>query len=291
MTHPQRPARRFRHRLLAVLAPVVVLGGALVVPDLGGTAAPLTTAAATSSAVTSSAGSAAVLDEVAQIAAAAGGTVAVTVLDADGGTVLASADASTPVYTASLVKLLVVHQLLLQAEAGDLVLDADDRQLMQDAIEASDDDAMNQLWVEFDGDALVGSAVETFGLTGTAPPAEAGQWGQTTTTAADVATVLASYPDTLDDTDAALLTGWLRSTTATAADGFDQTFGVVSLGDGVAAKQGWMCCLEDTRWLHSAGVLADGTVVVLLGTFPESTSWAEAAQALDAATTAVTRAV
>ncbi|WP_091241293.1 hypothetical protein [Klenkia soli] len=230
---------------------------------------------------------AAVLTEVEDIAAAAGGTIEVTVLDADGKALLSSADASTPVYTASLVKLLVVHQILLQAETGTLVLTSADLQLMQAAIEASDDDAMNQLWVDFDGDALVDSAVETFGLTGTAPPADAGQWGQTTTTAADYATVLATYADTLTDADGDLLTGWLQSTTSTAADGFDQDFGLLSLDlDQVAAKQGWMCCLDDTRWLHSTGVLADGTVLVLLGTFPESTSWAQAGEALDAAAAA-----
>ncbi|GHE07076.1 hypothetical protein [Klenkia taihuensis] len=201
---------------------------------------------------------------------------------------LASADATTPVYTASLVKLLVVHQILVQAEAGELVLTSGDLQLMQAAIEASDDDAMNQLWVGFDGDALVKSAVDTFDLTGTAPPTEAGQWGQTTTTAADYATVLATYAGSLTDSGADLLTGWLQSITATAADGFDQTFGLLSLDlDQVAAKQGWMCCLDDTRWLHSAGLMADGTVVVLLGTFPESTSWTEAGTALDAAAAAV----
>ncbi|SDH07879.1 hypothetical protein [Klenkia brasiliensis] len=289
----------FRRRLVVACAPVLVLAGALTIPAVGGgsvqTAAVVSASGATSAAgettgEVSSSGSdpAAVLAEVEAAAVAAGGTIAVTVLDADGDTVLASADASAPVYTASLVKLLVVHQLLLQAEAGDVVLTADDLELMQSAIEASDDDAMDQLWVEFDGEALVADAVETFGLTGTAPPTEAGQWGQTTTTAADQATVLATCADTLTGEDAQLLTGWLRSTTPTAADGFDQTFGLLSPGTGqVAAKQGWMCCLDDTRWLHSTGVLHDGTVVVLLGTFPGSTSWTEAAGALDAAASAV----
>ena len=292
-----------RRRLLAVLAPIL-LAGALVIPaSAGQTGVALTTVASTSAspAVTqparamtgaagaaSSAGSSAVLAAVDAVAAAADGSIAVTVLDAGGGTVVASADATTPVYTASLVKLLVVQQLLAQAEDGTLTLTEEDLQWMQAAVEASDDEAMNELWVAFDGDALVEAAVDTFSLTGTAPPAEAGQWGETTTTAADYATVLAGYGDTLTDADAQLLTGWLQSTTAEAADGLDQTFGLLSLDlDQVAAKQGWMCCIDDTRWLHSTGVLADGTVVVLLGTFPDSTSWDDSAAAMDAAAAAL----
>ena len=47
-----------------------------------------------------------------------------------------------------------------------------------------------------------------------------------------------------------------------------------------------MCCVDDRRQLHSAGVLDDGRIVVLMGDFPASTSWAQAATALDAAATA-----
>jgi hypothetical protein len=82
----------------------------------------------------------------------------------------------------------------------------------------------------------------------------------------------------------------MQSTTATAADGFDQAFGLLAADAGstgaVAAKQGWMCCLDDRRQLHSAGVLADGRVVVLLGEFPAGTSWTDARAALDAAAAA-----
>ena len=93
----------------------------------------------------------------------------------------------------------------------------------------------------------------------------------------------------LDADDTATLLGWMRSATDTAADGFDQTFGLLPgrAGNGVAAKQGWMDGAGDGRRVHSAGVFADGTVVVLLGDFPRSTSWADARAALDAAAAAV----
>jgi hypothetical protein len=48
-----------------------------------------------------------------------------------------------------------------------------------------------------------------------------------------------------------------------------------------------MCCVDSERQLHSAGLLADGRVVVLLGDFSAGTSWSAAATALDTAAAAV----
>ncbi|PZA18879.1 LppW family protein, partial [Modestobacter versicolor] len=229
-------------------------------------------------------GSAAVLSAVGAAAAQAGGSIAVVVLDAAGAPLVTGDAADDAVPTASLVKLLVVQQLLARDAAGSLSLDDDDLALMERAVEASDDDAMSSLWVEFDGAALVADAAAEFGLTGTAPPETAGQWGGSTTTARDQATFLAALDEHLSPADLATLTGWMQATTGTAADGFDQAFGVLATGSGagpVAAKQGWMCCVDSRRQLHSAGVLADGRVVVLLGDFPSGTGWAEARAALD----------
>ena len=235
----------------------------------------------------------AVLAQVDAAASAAGGSISVVVLDSAGQELLAG-DASVT-YTASLVKLFVVTRLLQLDEAGSLSLSADDLALMQAAVSRSDDGAMSTLWVRYDGDQLVTDIADELGLTGTAAPIVTGQWGQTTTTAADLATFLASMDDVLDSADRGMVLGWMQSATATAADGFDQAFGLFSEAvdaDGsVAVKQGWMCCVDDQRQLHSIGVLADGTVVVLLGNFPESTSWDEARTALDTAATAVVTAV
>jgi len=294
------PAPRRFHRTLAALATLGVLAacsspaaGAPAAAGIGsgveaGTVAP---AAARSSAAPAvpAVDTAALLAEVA--AAAELGSIEVVVLDSAGTTLVAGADATTPVATASLAKLFVVQQLLADDEAGTTSLDDDDLALMRRAVTASDDEAMNTLWTRFDGAALVEAAAAEFGLTGTAPPVEAGQWGETTTTAADYATFLAGLGDALAADDLATLTSWMQSTTATAADGFDQTFGLLSADAGtvgaVAAKQGWMCCVDSRRQLHSAGVLADGRVVVLLGDFPTGTSWAGAQAALDAAARAV----
>jgi hypothetical protein len=217
----------------------------------------------------------------------AGGSISVAVVGPDGVPIAESSGAGSPVYTASLVKLLVVEQLLDAAAEDGLPLDAADRDDLERAITWSDDQAMNRLWVAYDGARQVRSAVEEFGLRDTAPPAEPGQWGQATTSAADLALFLTALPDHLAGDDLATLTGWMRAASDQGADGFDQVFGLRSPAVGaagpVAVKQGWMCCVDGTRQVHSAGVLPDGTAVVLLGEFPEAVPWDAARAALDEA--------
>ena len=159
---------------------------------------------------------------------------------------------------------------------------------MQRAVNSSDDAAMSALWVRYDGARLVADSAASLGLTVTGPPDDRGAVGQAWTSASDTAAVLATLDEALPADDAATLLGWMRATTPFAADGFDQRFGLLAgASDGVAAKQGWMCCVDGRRQLHSAGVLADGRVVVLMGDFPEATSWAQASAALARAADAV----
>ena len=231
-----------------------------------------------------------VLAAVSTAGSRARGTVQVVVLGPDGREQLASPGAGVPTWTASLVKAFVVQQLL-DADGERQPVAPEDLRLLERALSSSDDDAMNTLWVRFDGPALVTEAATEFGLPGTAAPTDVSQWGQATTTARDYAAFLHRLRFALDDAELATLTGWLQSTTDRAADGFDQTFGLRSraadTGAPVAVKQGWMCCVDGRRQLHSAGSLADGRTVVLLGDFPASTSWATARTALDEAARAV----
>ena len=226
------------------------------------------------------------LATVAAAGARAAGSVEVVVLGADGREQLASPGAGTPTWTASLSKTFVVQQLL-DPDGARQPLTAADMALLERALTISDDSAMNTLWARFDGPALVAEAATEFGLTGTAPPADPSQWGEATTTAHDYAGFLHRLRFGLDDAALATLTGWLHSTSDRAADGFDQAYGLLSptahAGGPVAAKQGWMCCVDGRRQLHSAGNLADGRTVVLLGDFPASTSWAAGRTALDQA--------
>lgn len=235
--------------------------------------------------------STAVLAALDAAASPAGGSLAAVVLDGRGAELVVTPDADEPRYTASLSKLLVVQQLLARDAAGELTLTADDTALMQRALIASDDRAMSLLWHRWDGAELVTTGAALFGLTGTGPPSEPGRWGEVVTTARDQATFLAALGSQLPPGELAAMTSWLRVTTDRAADGFAQDFGLLSptagTADPVAAKQGWMCCVDSTRQLHSVGVLADGRVVVLLGDFPAGTTWGQARAALDAAAQAV----
>jgi hypothetical protein len=225
----------------------------------------------------------AVLAEVDAAAARSRARVGAVVVDDLGRTLVASGAADRTVPTASLVKLLVVERVLAHAAEGAAPLDERTRRLMERAVTASDDDAMSALWDAHDGEALVGEAAAVYGLTGTAPPAEPGQWGETTTTPTDVARFLSA----LDRAPGAeLLLGWMRAPAVTATDGFNQRFGL--FGDpGVALKQGWMCCVDRRRQLHSAGVLADGRVVVVLADAPVTTPWSGLRRAVDGATAAL----
>lgn len=194
--------------------------------------------------------------------------------------------ADRPFPTASLVKLFLAADVLHRARTGAVALTPDDRAQLEVMIRSSDDPAASDLWVRFDGAQAVRDVAVRYGLTDSAPPRRWGQWGETTTTAADLARFLARLPVIAHPDDAEALLGWMRTATPIASDGFDQEFGVFGTLPGAAVKQGWMCCLGGQRHLHSVGVV-DGRVVVLLSEVPSSVGWDRARAALDAAAAAV----
>lgn len=202
---------------------------------------------------------------------------------------MGNALAERPFLSASVVKLYVVEDVLRRARAGTLALTTADRQLLMEMLISSDDAAMSTAWDRWGGEQMVLDVAARYGLTGTAPPATHGQWGETVTTAADVARFLSALPVTADPIDATTMRFWMALATPTGADGFDQTFGLLAVDlPGTAAKQGWMCCVASTRQLHSVGYVGD-EVVVLLGEVPASTRWDVAAAGLDAAAAALLR--
>jgi hypothetical protein len=89
---------------------------------------------------------------------------------------------------------------------GSLSLTGEDRTLAQRTVVSFEDDAMNTLWTRHDGAQLLQDIATTMLLTGTSPPATAGQWGQTTT-AAGVATFLTAVEDVLDSAATATRSG------------------------------------------------------------------------------------
>jgi hypothetical protein len=204
--------------------------------------------------------------------------------------------------TASMVKLFMAEDLLHRARGGAISLDGATLDQMRRMISSSDDPAASALWVRFDGPRMVRAVAERYGLRATAPPVQPGQWGRTTTTATDLARFLTLLPVVAHERDAATLLRWMAEVTPVAADGFDQRFGLYSAkeraearstqstdgastdGDSsdsdssdsgrvpVAVKQGWMCCVDGQRHVHSVGVVGR-TVVVLLSEVPRAVGY------------------
>ena len=192
------------------------------------------------------------------------------------------AAAAQPFPTASLVKLFMVEDVLHRVRTGDLRLRRGDRDLLERMITESSDPAASALWVRYDGPRMVRDVARRYDLTGTTPPVSRGQWGQTVTTARDLARFLSLLPVVAHPDDAATLTAWMRTATPTAADGFDQRFGLFGVGGLPAVKQGWMCCVDGERHVHSVGVVR-GTVVVLLSEVPRRVGYDAVRDALTAA--------
>ena len=195
--------------------------------------------------------------------------------------------ARRPIPSASMVKLFLAEDVLRRARTGAVVLSAEDRQLLARMISSSNDPAASAVWVRFDGARTVRAVALRYDLTGTSPPARPGQWGETMTTARDLARFLTLLPVLAHPDDAAQLMAWMAAATPIAADGFDQRFGLFgTLAGGPAVKQGWMCCVGGYRHLHSVAVVG-GRVVVLLSEVPSSVGYDQARTWLDAAGRAV----
>lgn len=216
-------------------------------------------------------------------------TMGTVVLDRKTGQIAGGEHADEPLYTASVVKLVVAVDVLERAHTGEKV-DRQDRRLIRRALGPSDDEAMNQLWTEFDGPDAVERAAEKLDLAGTRPPEDASQWGQAEMSAYDVAALYQHILTEMPKQDRDFIMSSLRRAPRTATGGFDQRFGIDALRSGApAAKAGWMCCDTGELTLHSAGVLgeSDRYIVALLSRQPTDVGYDEARAMLSEAAEAV----
>lgn len=211
-----------------------------------------------------------------------GSTVAVAVLDRSSGEVVGGAEASTAMYTASVVKLLVVLDVVQRRHTG-LQVSADDEALIRRALGPSDDEAMNALWDRFDGAAAIGRVAARYGLAETRAPEQAGDWGDARSSARDVAVVLGRAAE-LRGADRELVVGSLQSAPRGAYGGFDQGFGLRAGDAPVAAKAGWMCCTDGRVSMHSTGLVGPDQryAVALLSTQPSSRGYSGAREKVSA---------
>lgn len=217
-------------------------------------------------------------------AAAPGATVGVLAVDTQTGQPVASYNATEPMYTASVVKLLIAIDLLhSQNWNPDSATTAE----LEKMLALSDDGIADDLWGEDGGNAIVTRMADLIGLTGTQAPDDPTQWGEALMSAQDV---VATYQFIQDDIPATaedvLMTG-LSGASATAADGFQQYFGIPDglPGSSWAIKQGWML-LMSTTVLDTTGMVGLGPTmpyaVAIMTELPAGTSWASGSDAVTA---------
>ncbi|MFI6026429.1 hypothetical protein [Amycolatopsis magusensis] len=140
--------------------------------------------------------------------------------------------------SASVVKLLIALDYLETLGPGKEV-PAADAALMQPMLRSSANDPASQLWVRGGYGQIVNRMVAKLGLTDTAPPANPGMWGFTSTSAADVVKLYQYILDSADAGHRAFIMGHLRASTK-CSDAWDQSWGIPSaVTEPWAVKQGW----------------------------------------------------
>ena len=207
--------------------------------------------------------------------AARGASAGIAMVDLTGCTDVAGANSSALFPSASVVKLLIALDALAGKESEPAGLER--------MLSASDDQVASELWTANGGAAIVRRMSERIGLQHTRPPARPGRWGETLTSAADVARIYQYISAKLPKERRITLTDALSSAPRTAADGFDQYFGIPTglSGREWAIKQGWGST-DDRMVLNTTGMVGGkhNYVVVVLTSWPKGTSWPTATKAV-----------
>ena len=222
-----------------------------------------------------------------------GADITVAVLDRNTGQLVTNGNGQS-IAIASVVKLFIADDLLLQVANGDTVLTPDDRAMLDVMLRSSDDSAAEVFWNRSGGSDIVDRVTSRYGLAATNPPNN-GRWYNTTSTVTDLVRyydMLLAGTGGLPAEQASVMRANLAASTPTAPDGmvpggvYPQRFGIPEglPGEPVAVKQGWMCCIG-ADWMHlSTGVIGpDRRYVMAIGSM-------QAAQA-DVARRTITQAV
>jgi hypothetical protein len=186
-------------------------------------------------------------------AAESGADIKTAVLDRTTGQVVSNG-ANKPFPIASLVKLFIADDLLLQESKGETKLTAADHKSLEIMLRSSDDSAAQTFWNRSGGNAIIARVVARYGLTGTTAPYN-GHWDVTLSTASDL---VRYYDMLLDGTgglppeQANVIISNLAQSTPTGTDGYPQRFGIPEglYAEPVAVKQGWFCCWNGANQLH-----------------------------------------
>jgi hypothetical protein len=240
----------------------------VVVPQ--GTAAPLPDAAADRTAAAFD-GLQSRTDLATTTASQAGADITVLVMDRSTGQLVSNGN-STPMPIASVAKLFIADDLLLQEAKGETTVTADDRLALDVMLRSSDDNAAENFWNRSGGDDIITRVATRYGLKSTTTPYD-GHWWNTMSTAGDLAhyyDMLMNGGGGLPQEQANSILSNLAQSTAIGIDGYPQRFGIPDglYAEPVAVKQGWMCCWDGDNWMHlSTGVIgADRRFVMVIGT-------------------------
>jgi hypothetical protein len=200
-----------------------------------------------------------------------GADITVAVLDRNTGQLVTNGGGSIAI--ASVVKLFIADDLLMQVAKGQTTLTPDDRAAFDRMLRSSDDTAAENFWNRSGGSAIISRVIARYGLTSTRPPNN-GRWFNTTSSVNDLVhyyDMMLAGTGGLPPEQAAMILSNLAASTPTAPDGmvpggvYPQRFGIPEglFAEPVAVKQGWMCCIG-SDWLHvSTGVIGPGRRYVM----------------------------
>jgi hypothetical protein len=192
-------------------------------------------------------------------AAKSGADIETVVLDRNTGELVSNGD-NKPFPVASVVKLFIADDLLLQESEGKTKLSAADRQSLDIMLRSSDDSAAQNFWDRSGGNAIIARVKARYGLPGTTAPSN-GHWDVTTSTASDLVhyyDMLLNGSGGLPPEQANVMISDLAQSTPTGTDGYPQRFGIPEglYAEPVAVKQGWFCCWNGANQLHvSTGII------------------------------------
>ena len=200
-------------------------------------------------------------------AAESGARIEIVMLDRNTGQIVSNG-VDTPFPIASVVKLFIADDLLLQESQGKAKLSPADRESLAVMLRSSDDGAAQTFWDRSGGNAVISRVVSRYGLTGTTAPYN-GHWDVTQSTARDLVRyydMLLNGSGGLPPEQADVIIGNLAQSTPVGTDGYPQRFGIPDglYADHVAVKQGWFCCWSGANQLHvTTGVVGPGNRYVL----------------------------
>jgi hypothetical protein len=216
--------------------------------------------------------------------AAGRGTVGIAVLDRETGKLTENGNAHVRIRSASVVKAFVAENLL-DRRAHGMALPSRDVALLESMVRSSDDGAMSSLYSRYGGLQIVTDVARKYGLTEVGPPPTPSYWGMFQITAHDI---VKFYDGMLDGglgaADRNYLVGLMRSATPHGSDGFYQFAGIPDAlpGQTWGVKQGWMCCQEGQRRLHTTGILGSSNrfAVAVLAQYSSGLSYAYGGETL-----------